>query len=144
MSIKKATKIYIQAKIDLTKCMQDKFKQVCHTCHHYARCKVYERYVEAWTRLQKSVQAQPTRVVNIKEEGYDVYIGRGSQWGNPFSIGKDGNRKEVITKYLDWIMGKPELLKQLVTLKGKRIGCWCKPKDCHGDVLVALIEETEE
>ncbi len=40
---------------------------------------------------------EPT-IINLKKEKYDVYIGRGSKWGNPFHIGKDGNRKEVIDK----------------------------------------------
>lgn len=40
-----------------------------------------------------------TKVVNLYKEPYDVYIGRGSPWGNPFVIGKDGDRKECIDKY---------------------------------------------
>jgi len=141
ISYKNVVRQYIQAKIDLTCCMQIHFKQLCHTCKKYAHCEIYNGYVEAWMQLQKSVQDQPTTVVNIKKEGCDVYIGRGSIWGNPFTIGKEGTREEVIQKYLDWIMKKPKLLEQLETLKGKRLGCWCAPKLCHGDVLVALIEE---
>lgn len=80
-----------------------------------------------------------TRVVNRKYEHYDVYIGRGGQWGNPFKIGRDGTRAEVIEKYRKWIKTQPHLLSQLHILKGKRLGCWCKPLDCHGDILVKLI-----
>jgi hypothetical protein len=40
-----------------------------------------------------------TTVVNLKREAYDVYIGRGSKWGNPFVIGPDGDRMEVLAKY---------------------------------------------
>ena len=86
-----------------------------------------------------------TKVVNIRNESYDIYIGRSgngvtSIWGNPFSIGKDGTRSEVIQKYRDWLLTQPQLLAILPTLKGKRLGCFCKPKECHGDVLVELIE----
>lgn len=80
-----------------------------------------------------------TKVVNKYKEKYDVYIGRGSKWGNPFVIGKDGTREEVIEKYRKWIMTKPELLSSLHELKGKVLGCFCKPKLCHGDVLIELI-----
>ena len=82
-----------------------------------------------------------TKVVHYKKESYDIYIGRGSKWGNPFKIGKDGNRQEVIDKYEEYIRNKPELLTDLQELKGKTLGCWCKPKDCHGDVLAKLINE---
>lgn len=81
------------------------------------------------------------KVVHCKKEPYDVYIGRGSKWGNPFSIGKDGTREEVIEKYRQYIMGSPQLLKDLYELKGKILGCWCKPLACHGDVLLDLVEE---
>jgi O-acetyl-ADP-ribose deacetylase (regulator of RNase III) len=80
-----------------------------------------------------------TTVVRINQS-YDVYIGRPSKWGNPFRIGPDGNRKEVIEKYRAWIAEQPELLKSLPELKGKRLGCYCKPLACHGDVLADLIE----
>lgn len=83
-----------------------------------------------------------TKVVHCKREKYDVYIGRGrgSIWGNPFVIGKDGTRDEVIEKYRQYILGKPELLAQLETLRGKTLACWCAPQRCHGDVLVELLE----
>ena len=77
-------------------------------------------------------------VVHCKRDKYDVYIGRPSKWGNPFSIGKDGNRDEVIEKYREWIVKQPELMNSLGELKGKVLGCWCKPLACHGDVLLEL------
>jgi hypothetical protein len=82
-----------------------------------------------------------TRVVHCKREKYDIYIGRPSKWGNPFMIGKDGNRQEVIRKYREYILSNDKLLNDLHELKGKTLGCWCKPSACHGDVLVELIEE---
>lgn len=85
-----------------------------------------------------------TKVVHCKKERYNVYIGRPSKWGNPFSIGKDGTREEVIAKYKIYILQKPALLKDLHELKGKILGCWCKPLECHGDVLIELLGEVED
>lgn len=81
------------------------------------------------------------RVVNVGRDKFDVYIGRGSKWGNRFVIGRDGNRDDVIKKYREWIMKNDELMKCLIELKDKVLGCYCKPLACHGDVLVELCEE---
>lgn len=83
-----------------------------------------------------------TTVVNIKTDKYDVYIGRGSKWGNPFHIGEDGTRAEVIEKYKDYIRRRSDLLDALDELRGHRLGCFCKPKACHGDVLIGLLDGT--
>jgi hypothetical protein len=80
------------------------------------------------------------RVVNLRFEKYDVYIGRGSKWGNRFVIGRDGSREEVIAKYREWILRNEYLLSCLGELKGKVLACYCKPLACHGDVLVELVE----
>jgi len=77
-------------------------------------------------------------VVHVNKDEYDIYIGRPSKWGNPFSIGIDGTRKEVIEKYEKYILGNKELMNNLHELEGKVLGCWCKPKACHGDVLIKL------
>jgi len=69
---------------------------------------------------------------------YDVYIGRGSKWGNPFIIGKHGNREEVIELYRQYVLGNPELRNSIPELKGKVLGCFCKPAPCHGDILAKL------
>lgn len=91
-----------------------------------------------------------TTVVNCKKSEYDVYIGRGSKWGNPFSHLDYGSaefkvesREEAVRKYEEWIRNKPDLLACLDELKGKRLGCFCRPKFCHGDVLVKLLYEKE-
>lgn len=78
------------------------------------------------------------RVVHCKRETFDVYIGRPSKWGNPFVIGKDGTREDVIAKYETWIETQPQLMNALPELRGKVLGCWCSPKSCHGDVLARL------
>lgn len=96
-----------------------------------------------------------TVVVNKYKDEYDVYIGRGSQFGNPYStkeskydVYKVETKDEAIQKYKEmWLsrLGKhPEHTKRmLMTLKGKRLGCTCKPQACHGDVLVELIDMLE-
>lgn len=81
-----------------------------------------------------------TKVVNLNYENYDVYIGRGSKWGNYFIIGKDGNRKEVIAKYKKYVLNNKDLFNSLEELEGKTLGCHCKPKECHGDVLIELLQ----
>jgi hypothetical protein len=70
-----------------------------------------------------------------------VYIGRPSKWGNPFLLGADGTRPEVIAKYEAYIRNRPDLLAALPELKGKALVCWCHPKPCHGGVLVRLLDE---
>ena len=74
-------------------------------------------------------------VVHCKRERFDVYIGRPSKWGNPFSIGKDGDRNEVIRKFTKYLLENSDLMAALPELKGKVLGCWCAPQACHGDVL---------
>lgn len=84
----------------------------------------------------------PTRVVNIhKTRDFDVYIGRGSKWGNPFVIGTDGTREEVISRYHDYLDTQPELLAAIPELVDKTLGCYCKPSACHGDLLANLAEK---
>lgn len=83
----------------------------------------------------------PIKVVHCKKEAYDIYIGRPSKWENPFRIGKDGTREEVISKYEAYIMNKPDLIQALPELIGKTLGCHCKPNACHGDILKIMVED---
>ena len=91
----------------------------------------------------------------------NVYIGRmgvvfidkvrfpkeGSIWANPFKIGKDGDRDQVLAKYKTYIMEKLEnntlIQNELDNLEGKQLGCWCYPEKCHGDVLVDIIQNRQ-
>jgi len=84
-----------------------------------------------------------TRIVHLKKESYDVYIGRPSKWGNPYSH-KEGtlaefkvaNRAEALEKYEKYLLENETLFNSLIELQGKTLGCWCKPNKCHGDILV--------
>jgi len=93
-----------------------------------------------------------TKVVHCKKEPYDIYIGRPSKWGNPFTHIKDRttkaefiveDREASIKAHKEWITngdGK-YLLKDIHELRGKVLGCWCKPKSCHGDTLAELADK---
>ena len=89
---------------------------------------------------------------------HNVYVGRqgrvfvngkpfvhaASRFANPYRVGKDGTRDEVISKYRVWIQEQLDSGRiaqaELLALRGKRLGCWCKPHACHADVLLALLE----
>ena len=131
--------------------------------------KVCSTHIGKWERHNDT----PTTVVNVKVEhirpefnnlqewcegSNNVYIGRkgvvfingkryppeDSIFANPYKVGKDGTRDEVIQKYKTCILEKIERKEitqdQLDKLRGKKLGCWCKPNTCHGDVLVELID----
>lgn len=112
-------------------------------------------------------QVVNVKVKNIRLDGYNnlkdwcenpqnVYIGRkgvliingkrfpkeNSKWCNPFKITDNCTRDEVIEKYKKMILSSP-LMASLHELKGKNLGCWCKPDKCHGDVLIKLLEKCE-
>jgi hypothetical protein len=82
------------------------------------------------------------RVVNLKKEKYSHYIGRGSEYGNPFKIGKDGTREEVIKKFEDYVRKTPHLLAFIKMLSATDIlGCFCKPQKCHGTIILKIYQE---
>ena len=73
-----------------------------------------------------------------------VYIGRPSKWANPFIIGKDGTREEVIKKYKNWLLETEwttGLILEIGELRGKDLVCWCSPLPCHGDILLELANK---
>ena len=90
------------------------------------------------------------KVVHCKKEAYDIYIGRPSIWGNPFVLTNpkdEKERDEVYDKFEDWLNGdyngpfdkqREVILKNIHTLKGKVLGCWCAPRKCHGDILLRI------
>jgi hypothetical protein len=83
------------------------------------------------------------KVLNAKHVGKQstpdrVNVGRPSEWGNPFKLGRDGTRADVIAKYRAWIVQQPALMAALPELRGRNLVCWCAPKPCHADVLLEL------
>ncbi len=98
-----------------------------------------------------------TRVVNINDEAeyksvkstpYYEYIGRGSYWGNPYSMYEDGEeREEVIRKFkydFDYEKFPKKDKKEVYKLTGKRLGCFCKPQACHGDILADYLNSYDD
>jgi len=86
-----------------------------------------------------------------------VYIGRrkrGSHFGNPFEIGKDGTREEVVEKHLMWLLGvdfqdvEPErrqwVIDNLIKLEGRNLLCFCDPFLCHGENYIELLNQRRE
>lgn len=82
------------------------------------------------------------RVVNTKRHRFTHYIGRPSLFGNPFVLGRDGDRDRVITMFEQMARRDPSMLAAIKVLPENAIlGCYCKPLACHGDVIVKLWKE---
>jgi len=84
----------------------------------------------------------PTLVVNkFHKTPFDVYVGRGSKWGNPYPLTgssreeKLESRKVVIRRFEEYFLATSDLLDSVVSLQGKRLQCFCAPLPCHADVL---------
>lgn len=98
-----------------------------------------------------------TLVVNIQYEQYDVFIGRGRYgtipdppehgcFGNPFPVKKYGRRGSIdrfVVYFYDRVEQDVIFKKAVLSLTGKRIGCFCKPKECHGDVIAQWLNEQQ-
>lgn len=98
-----------------------------------------------------------SRVINIKRElqfknikstdKYE-YIGRGSYWGNPYSMYEAGDdRNEVIRKFkydFDFDKFPNKKKSEVYSLAGKRLGCFCKPEACHGDILADFLNSWDD
>jgi hypothetical protein len=99
------------------------------------------------------------KVVHCKKEPYTVYIGRPSKWGNPYShkpgaispgttVYRVESREDAVhlyEKYIRYLLEEGLMeWAELEELEGEVLGCWCKPKACHGDVLVKLLEELDD
>jgi len=89
-----------------------------------------------------------TELVNVKHHGRDGVrmIGRSTRFGNPFKMKKDGGeytREGCVQAYREWFHEKvendPEFRQAVKDLRGETLGCYCKPKACHGDVIVEYL-----
>jgi hypothetical protein len=72
-----------------------------------------------------------------------VYVGRPTKWANPFKIGRNGTRAQVIRMYEEWLATmRPDLVEDArAELRGKTLACWCAPLPCHADVLARIANE---
>lgn len=94
-----------------------------------------------------------TVVVNIHTEPFDVYIGRAGRGqdgylGNPFHIGQGTSRQDAVQRFQKYFAERiekdSEFKRRILALKGKRLGCFCKPKACHGDVIADWLNKMEQ
>lgn len=94
------------------------------------------------------------RAVNVKHEKCDAYMGRempgyaASTFRNIFKVGRDGSKSEVLDKYrkhlITLLESNPAAKQEFEQLRGKTLGCWCKPNRCHVDIIVELLEGPED
>jgi len=92
------------------------------------------------------------KVVHCKREPYDVYIGRGSKFGNPYShqegtaaVWVVDTREDAIRLYEEWLRAQSKLMAAVKKeLRGRILGCWCSPLACHGDVLLKIANEEKD
>jgi len=92
---------------------------------------------------RRMMTSQPPRILNARQVGKfvegAVYVGRPSKWGNPYEIGKDGTRAEVIAKYEELLRSSPRMMKEVKDeLAGRDLICWCHPSPCHAEVLLRI------
>lgn len=90
-----------------------------------------------------AVANAPRRIQRKRTKGWrmppnTVYVGRGTAWGNPYTVAKHG-RKEAVTLYAAIFNDGRGLLRMRRELRGKNLACFC-PLDqpCHADVLLEL------
>lgn len=107
----------------------------------------------AWARgwngareLKAQRAAMPKVLNKYKNPSLDaVYIGRGSPWGNPFVIGRDGDRDAVCDKYEKMVEANHAYKDRVIeVLRGKNLMCFCAPLRCHGDYLLRIANQPEE
>lgn len=91
----------------------------------------------------------------------DLYIGRGSVLGNPYTSMKDkktqaefvcDTKEESIESYKTYLLSRVEekdpkvteilnyIWAKVKTGKDVKLVCFCHPKPCHGNVIKELIE----
>ena len=79
-------------------------------------------------------------VVFINKERYPK---KNSKWHNPYKISKNGlTREQALEKYekhLEQMLKDPNTKEEFLALKNKTLGCWCHPEQCHGDIIVKVL-----
>lgn len=111
----------------------------------YLRQEGYDNLKE-WCNDAKNAYVGRAGIVFVKDgEKKERFPKQSSVFCNPFKVGKDGTRDDVIQKYKSYIISRlesePAVRAEFQTLKGKRLGCWCKPEACHADILVELMNQ---
>jgi len=95
------------------------------------------------------METNQTKVVHIKEP-YDVYIGRSGRgqsgyFGNPFKRQPGSSAGSTLIKYKKYLYDRlnndPQFKERIHLLKGKTLGCFCKPNACHGDIIKEYLDQ---
>ncbi len=70
---------------------------------------------------------------------YNGKLFRKSKYANPYKIARGMTRQHVLEQYVDYLYaeGLAYGVQEDLT-KVKRLGCWCKPLPCHGDILASI------
>ena len=70
-----------------------------------------------------------------------VYVGRGTPWGNPYHLGRDGGRARVCDLFAAYarlrIVAEPAWLDPLIA---RDLVCHCAPQRCHADHLLLMAQ----
>jgi hypothetical protein len=108
----------------------------------------FDYELELLRTLAKDEETTPVQIWHAQARGKkpndnSVYVGRPSKWGNPFKIGRDGTRDEVLEKYRAYLLGSKELTNDLHELRGKDLVCWCAPEKCHANILSELANKKD-
>jgi hypothetical protein len=86
-----------------------------------------------------------TTVVNLRIDRYDVYIGRGSLFGNPIRLHSKQQRGSTLAKFKEYFYKRLSLdegfKNEVLKLKGLRLGCFCQPQPCHGDIIADYLNK---
>jgi hypothetical protein len=89
----------------------------------------------------------PKRIQRKRTKGWrmpdnTVYVGRGSKFGNAFTVEQYG-REKAVQMFRDYI-GHPNsphgfVPEEIAQLQGKNLACWCREDQaCHADVLLDM------
>ena len=110
---------------------------------------------EPWSELEielrseleqgKAVAVNQKTMKNLckwaSDNGLLMRVDRFTDWGNPFELGKDGDRDEVCDSYEVFFGLKKSLQNKMHDLKGKALGCWCAPERCHAHYLQQIAND---
>lgn len=96
------------------------------------------RRVEAGDAVVANLRLHRELVAWAKQLGLFARVDRRSPFGNPFLLGRDGDRDAVCDAFATYLPTRPDLVRRLPELRGKLLGCWCAPARCHADTLAQL------
>lgn len=78
--------------------------------------------------------------------GVAARVDRRTPYGNPYVLGRDGDRGQVCDAYEQALPHRPELLARIEAgeLTGRVLICHCYPQRCHGDALAARANARQQ